>query len=121
MRKTTLLLTFLITTLACPCAFAWSEKDVVWESAFVAATIAESKQNLAGASACSVSTASGQLSGLSADLGCLNTAAITNLVIHAGISSLLPSKYRRMFQQGSVGFDLSQSEPVTRVAVSLEF
>jgi len=111
---------FIITSSA---SFAWSEKDTIWQAAYLASHIADWGQTRDIASQCEHGEyyETNPIIGRCPDKKWVNTYFFTTALLHTGIAHMMPSKYRRMFQAGTLGMELSYITNNARIGLSVEF
>ncbi len=104
-------------------SFAWSEKDSIWQTAYLATHIADWGQTRDIASQCESGGyyETNPVIGRCPSKDWVNTYFFTTALLHTGIARLLPSKYRRMFQVGTLGMELSYIANNARIGLSVEF
>ena len=107
-----------------PAANAWTKEDTAWQSAYLAAHMADWGQTLDIASHCATT---GQYRESNAILGDCPSAQMVNAyflstaLLHTGISHALPRKYRRMFQVGTLGMQLNVVNSNQQIGLKVSF
>jgi len=117
----TALITFFLLT---PAAHAWTQEDTMWQSAYLAAHLADWGQTRDIADQCATT---GQYKESNAFLGECPSAQMVNAyfvgtaLLHTGIAHALPRKYRRMFQVGTLGMQLNVVNSNKEIGLKISF
>ena len=104
-------------------SLAWSEKDTIWQTAYLATHIADWGQtrDIAGQCESGGYYETNPVIGRCPSKNWVNTYFFTTALLHTGIAHMLPSKYRRWFQAGTLGMQLSYITNNARIGLSIEF
>lgn len=89
-------------------SFAWTKEDTAWESAYLMAHIADWGQTRDIASQCGVGTyaETNPLLGSCPETNWVNTYFMATALAHVALTTVLPKKYRRMFQVGTLAMEI---------------
>jgi len=117
------LLVLLIFVFVSGSANAWSKKDTYWETAYLATHLTDWGQTLDISSQCQ----SGAYYETNVVLGKCPSAQSVNAyflgtaLLHYGVAHMLPRKYRRMFQAGTIGMQLSYITNNASIGLNVKF
>jgi hypothetical protein len=107
-----------------PAAHAWSQQDTIWETAYLAAHVADWGQTRDIAKQCASSgnyKESNTLLGECPSGDAVNAYFLGTALLHAGAAHMLPRKYRRMFQVGTLGMQLNVINSNKQIGLKVSF
>lgn len=107
-----------------PAAHAWTEKDTLWETAYLATHITDWGQTRDIARHCSSSGAyfeTNPVLGTCPSVETVNNYFIGTAMVHAAVAHMLPAKYRRMFQMGTIGIQMNFISNNSRIGLEVNF
>lgn len=122
--KNTLTLGFMmICLLLTGTANAWSKKDTYWEAAYLATHLADWGQTLDIASQCQSGAyyETNPVMGKCPSAQTVNAYFLGTALLHYGAAKMLPRKYRRMFQAGTMGMQLSYITNNASIGLNIKF
>ncbi|MDH5232257.1 MAG: hypothetical protein OEZ58_20790 [Gammaproteobacteria bacterium] len=104
-------------------ANAWSEKDTLWEGAYLLAHVADWGQTRDIALQCSQGLyyEMNPVIGRCPNVHWVNTYFLGTALLHIGVANLLPQKYRRMFQAGTLGMELNFVNNNSNIGLTIKF
>jgi len=104
-------------------ANAWTKKDTYWEAAYFATHIADWGQTLDISSQCQSGTyyETNPVMGKCPSAQTVNAYFIGTALLHYGAAHMLPRKYRRMFQAGTIGMELSYITNNASIGLNVKF
>ncbi len=107
----------------CSQANAWSTKDTLWEGAYLAAHVADWGQTRDIASSCASGAyyETNPVMGKCPSINLVNTYFAATALLHIGVAHVLPQKYRRMFQAGTLGMEVNYVANNARIGLSVNF
>lgn len=113
----------LICLLAACNANAWSKKDTYWEAAYLATHLADWGQTLDIASQCGSGNyyETNPVMGKCPSAQTVNAYFIGTALLHYGAAKMLPPKYRRMFQTGTMAMELSYITNNASIGLNVKF
>ena len=102
---------------------AWSKKDTYWEAAYMATHLADWGQTLDIASQCESGAyyETNPVMGKCPSAQTVNAYFIGTALLHYGVAKALPRKYRRMFQAGTIGMELSYITNNASIGLNVKF
>ena len=102
---------------------AWSKKDTYWQAAYLATHIADWGQTLDISSQCESGHyyETNVIMGRCPNAQTVNTYFIATALLHYGVAHALPPKYRRMFQMGTIGMELSYVSSNASIGLNIKF
>lgn len=120
---TTNLLVLLVLMSVCSSASAWSKKDTYWETAYFVTHLADWGQTLDIASQCQGGAyyETNPIMGKCPSAQTVNAYFIGTGLLHYGVAHMLPKKYRRMFQAGTIGMELSYISSNASIGLNVKF
>ena len=106
-----------------PAANAWSKKDTYWEAAYLTTHLADWGQTLDIASQCGSGNyyETNPVMGKCPSVQTVNAYFIGTALLHYGTAHMLPPKYRRMFQAGTIGMELSYIANNASIGLNINF
>jgi len=118
--KLLILLGFMVVSSA---ANAWSKKDTYWETAYLVTHIADWGQTRDIASQCESGRyyETNPIMGKCPSSQTVNAYFIGTALMHYGVAHMLPRKYRRMFQAGTIGMELSYITNNASIGLNVKF
>ena len=104
-------------------AFAWSKKDTYWQAAYLVTHIADWGQTLDISRQCETGNyyETNVIMGRCPNAQTVNTYFIATALLHYGVAHSLPPKYRRMFQMGTIGMELSYISSNASIGLNIKF
>jgi len=104
-------------------ANAWSKKDTYWEAAYLATHLADWGQTLDIAGQCKSGAyyETNPVMGKCPSVQTVNAYFIGTALLHYGAAKALPRKYRRMFQAGTIGMELSYITNNASIGLNVKF
>jgi len=123
-KSTQLFAAILAFMLFTPAANAWTKQDTMWETAYLTAHVADWGQTRDIAKHCS---STGKYQESNALLGECPSAQMVNAyfvgtaLLHTGVAHMLPRKYRRMFQVGTLGMQLNVINSNKQIGLKVSF
>jgi hypothetical protein len=105
-------------------AHAWSDEDTAWESAYLATHLVDWGQTRDIANKCDSDTdvyEKNPLLGSCPSTMEVNLYFIGTALLHTSASRMLPVKYRRMFQMGTLGLQLNSVNNNKRIGLKVSF
>jgi hypothetical protein len=104
-------------------ANAWSKKDTYWEAAYLTTHLADWGQTLDIASQCGSGEyyETNPVMGKCPSAQTVNAYFIATALMHYGAAHMLPPKYRRMFQMGTIGMELSYISNNASIGLNVNF
>ena len=116
-------LVLLVLILACSSANAWSKKDTYWEAAYLATHVADWGQTLDISSQCQSGAyyETNVIMGKCPSGQTVNAYFLGTALLHYGVAHMLPRKYRRMFQAGTMGMELSYITNNASIGLNVKF
>lgn len=123
-KKAALIFTLFITIFfLSPAANAWSKKDTYWEAAYLTTHLADWGQTLDIARQCGSGAyyETNPVMGRCPSAQTVNAYFIGTALLHYGVAHMLPSKYRRMFQAGTIGMELSYIANNASIGLNMNF
>lgn len=104
-------------------ANAWSKKDTYWEAAYLMTHLADWGQTLDIASQCESGAyyETNPVMGKCPSVQTVNAYFLGTALLHYGTAKLLPRKYRRMFQAGTIGMELSYITNNASIGLNVKF
>ncbi len=117
------LLVVMVTTIA-PAAHAWSEKDSMWQAAYLATHIADWGQTRSIADSCAKGGQyyeTNPILGRCPSMQMVNAYFISTALLHAGVAQMLPPKYRRWFQTGTLAMQLNVISNNKNIGLKISF
>jgi len=117
------LLVLISTLLISTAANAWSKKDTYWQTAYLVTHIADWGQTLDIASQCNGGNyyETNVVMGKCPSSQTVNTYFLATALLHYSIAHSLPPKYRRMFQVGTIGMELSYISSNASIGLNVKF
>ncbi|MDH5301850.1 MAG: hypothetical protein OEW58_10865 [Gammaproteobacteria bacterium] len=115
---------FILLLLLSSPANAWTQEDSMWQSAYLAAHVADWGQTRDIAAQCRTSGAyqeSNIVLGSCPSIQMVNAYFVATALLHTGVAHALPSKYRRMFQVGTLGLQLNVVNSNTEIGLQVNF
>ncbi len=103
----TLITVILFLSLTSPVHAEWTKKDTAFQLTYTAVHLADWGQTLDIARNPDSYYEINPIVGKHPSVGRVNTYMALSLIVHTGISYLLPSKYRRWWQIGTIGVTTS--------------
>jgi len=90
-------------------ANAWSDKDTMWQMAYLSSHIADWGQTRDIASQCNAGLyyETNPILGRCPNTQWVNRYFIATALLHVGVANILPGKYRRLFQAGTMLMELN--------------
>ena len=122
-NKAVVMVALLVCGLACSNAQAWSKHDTYWEAAYLATHLADWGQTLDIASQCQ----SGNFYETNPVMGKCPSAQkvsayfVGTALLHYGVAKMLPRKYRRIFQTGTMTMELSYITNNASIGLNVKF
>jgi len=109
--------------LASTSANAWSKKDTYWEAAYLTTHLADWGQTLDIARQCESGTyyETNPVMGKCPSAQTVNAYFLATALLHYGAAHMLPPKYRRMFQIGTIGMELSYIANNASIGLNVNF
>ena len=122
-RATYILILFLTLFFVSPVANAWSKKDTYWEAAYLTTHLADWGQTLDISSQCSSGAyyETNPVMGKCPSAQTVNAYFVATALLHYGAAHMLPPKYRRMFQAGTIGMELSYIANNASIGLNVSF
>ncbi|HFE37957.1 MAG TPA: hypothetical protein ENK06_06005 [Gammaproteobacteria bacterium] len=122
-KRAAYLLVILSLFCASSAANAWSKKDTYWQSAYFLTHLADWGQTLDIANQCSSGSyyETNPVMGKCPSAQTVNAYFAATALIHYGVAHMLPPKYRRMFQIGTMGMQLSYIANNASIGLNLNF
>ncbi|MDH3325974.1 MAG: hypothetical protein OEM38_04570 [Gammaproteobacteria bacterium] len=123
-KKLTVKLLVLLTIIfVSSAANAWSKKDTYWEAAYLATHVADWGQTLDISSQCQSGAyyETNPIMGKCPSSQTVNAYFIGTALLHYGAAHMLPKKYRRMFQAGTMGMELSYITNNASIGLNVKF
>ncbi len=104
-------------------ANAWSKKDTYWEVAYLTTHLTDWGQTLDIASQCGSGTyyETNPVMGRCPSAQTVNAYFAATALLHYGVAHALPPKYRRMFQAGTIGMQLSYIANNASIGLNMKF
>ena len=104
-------------------ALAWNEKDTYWEMAYLAAHVADWGQTRDIASHCGAGLyyETNPVLGRCPSTAWVNTYFIGTALLHMGVANALPTKYRRLFQGGTLAMELNYVNSNAKIGLQVNF
>jgi len=117
------LLVLFVLIAACGSANAWSKKDTYWEIAYLATHVTDWGQTRDIASQCQSGTyyETNPVMGRCPSGQTVNAYFLGTALLHYGVAHMLPRKYRRMFQAGTMGMQLSYITNNASIGLNIKF
>ena len=102
---------------------AWDWSDTAMESLYLAAHVADWGQTRDIAQQCGSGTyaETNPIIGRCPSVGRVNTYFFTTALIHAGVATMLPKKYRRLFQVGTLGMEIGYISNNAKIGLKVSF
>lgn len=106
-----------------PVANAWSKKDTYWQAAYFATHLADWGQTLDIASQCGSGAyyETNPVMGKCPSAQTVNAYFAATALLHYGVGHMLTPKYRRMFQAGTIGMQLSYIANNASIGLNVNF
>jgi len=122
-RSSYILILFLTLFFLSPAANAWSKKDTYWEVAYLTTHLADWGQTLDIASKCSSGAyyETNPVMGKCPSVQTVNAYFVATALLHYGAAHMLKPKYRRMFQAGTIGMELSYIANNASIGLNVNF
>ena len=122
-RSSYVLILFLTLFFLSPAANAWSKKDTYWEVAYLTTHLADWGQTLDIASKCSSGEyyETNPVMGKCPSAQTVNAYFVGTALLHYGVAHMLKPKYRRMFQAGTIGMELSYIANNASIGLNVNF
>ncbi len=117
-------LLFVSLTALSPAAQAWTEKDSLWEAAYLATHIADWGQTRSIANSCAKGGQyyeTNPILGKCPSVQMVNTYFVSTALLHVGVAQMLPSKYRRWFQTGTLALQLNVISSNKNIGLKISF
>ncbi|MDH5301848.1 MAG: hypothetical protein OEW58_10855 [Gammaproteobacteria bacterium] len=124
MKRLIVTLISALMVLMAPAAHAWTKQDTLWQSAYLTAHVADWGQTLDIAEHCSTTgeyRESNAVMGSCPSVQMVNAYFLSTALIHTGVAHALPSKYRRMFQVGTLGMQLNVINSNKQIGLKVNF
>ncbi len=104
-------------------AQAWSKKDTYWQAAYFATHLADWGQTLDIAGQCESGSyyETNPILGKCPSAQTVNAYFLGTALLHYGAAKMLPRKYRRMFQAGTIGMELSYISNNASIGLNVKF
>lgn len=104
-------------------SFAWSDKDTAWELVYLSAHVADWGQTRDIASQCESGAyyETNPVLGKCPTVNWVNSYFIGTALLHAGAANVLPPKYRRMFQLGTLGMEMNYIANNASIGLRINF
>ena len=114
---------FMLLALLATNANAWSKKDPYWETAYLVTHLADWGQTLDISSQCAGGSyyETNPVMGKCPSAQVVNAYFIGTALLHYGVAQILPPKYRRMFQAGTMGMELSYITNNASIGLNVKF
>jgi len=122
-RKLHLMVVLSLFCLMSSTVVAWDWTDTAAESLYLAAHITDWGQTRDIAQQCEqgLYTETNPIIGKCPSLGRVNSYFFATALLHAGIATLLPKKYRRMFQAGTLGMQIGYISNNAKIGLKVSF
>ncbi|MDH5256795.1 MAG: hypothetical protein OEX07_02265 [Gammaproteobacteria bacterium] len=122
-KVTVKILILMIIMFVSTAANAWSKKDTYWETAYLVTHVADWGQTLDISSQCQSGTyyETNPIMGKCPSAQSVNAYFIGTALLHYGVAHMLPRKYRRMFQAGTMGMELSYITNNASIGLNVKF
>ena len=104
-------------------AAAWSDKDTAWQLAYLSSHVADWGQTRDIAAQCGrgLYYETNPILGRCPSTQWVNTYFIGTALIHAGVANMLPGKYRRLFQAGTMLMELNYVNSNANIGLKINF
>lgn len=122
-RNLSLVIVFSTIGLLSPKAIAWDWDDTAMESLYMAAHIADWGQTRDIAQQCGEGSyaETNPIIGRCPSIVRVNAYFFTTALLHAGLAKMLPKKYRRMFQVGTLGMQIGYISNNASIGLKVNF
>jgi len=122
-QKTKIVLLSLLLAFSAPSAHAWTDKDTFWETLYLSAHVADWGQTRDIAAQCSEGYyyETNPVLGKCPTAQWVNTYFLGTALLHASVAQMLPSKYRRLFQVGTLGMELNYINSNASIGLRVNF
>ncbi len=110
-------------SLLSPKAIAWDWDDTAMESLYMAAHIADWGQTRDIAQQCGEGSyaETNPIIGRCPSIGRVNSYFFATALLHAGVAKMLPKKYRRIFQAGTLGMQIGYISNNASIGLKVNF
>lgn len=117
------LLVLLVILFVSSSANAWSKKDTYWELAYLTTHVTDWGQTLDISSQCRSGNyyETNPVMGTCPSAQTVNAYFLGTALLHYGVAQMLPRKYRRMFQAGTMGMQLSYITNNASIGLNVKF
>lgn len=104
-------------------SWAWTNKDSLWQSAYLVLHAADWGQTRDIAAQCKRGEyfETNPLIGKCPSVHWVNTYFLGTALLHTGIARVLPQKYRRAFQAGTIGMQMGFVTNNSRIGLTVKF
>lgn len=104
-------------------AYAWNHEDTLWESTYLMAHIADWGQTRDIAVQCDSGAyyETNPIIGKCPTVNWVNNYFIATALAHVGIATMLPKKYRRLFQMGTLAMEVGYISNNARIGLRANF
>ena len=122
-KNTLVMAVLMMCGLMCTNAQAWSEKDTYWEAAYLTTHLADWGQTLDIASQCESGAfyETNPVMGKCPSAQKVSAYFIGTALLHYGVAKVLPRKYRRMFQAGTMVMELNYITNNASIGLNVKF
>jgi len=114
----------LLGLLAISPAQAWTSDDTLWQSAYLTAHVADWGQTRDIAAHCDSTGKYYEVNpilGSCPSTGAVNTYFLSTAILHTGAAYMMPRKYRRMFQVGTLGMQMNFVNSNKQIGLKFNF